>query len=440
MLFAALVLAGCDPFDDGERRSDLDERLEQQLLAVADGQGLGFFLLPESDDLQAIPQDPRNPLTPAKVRLGRLLFHDAGLLTNPERPEGRFASSCASCHHAAAGFQAGRVQGIGEGGAGFGQRGEGRTRDARYSLAELDVQPIRSPAALNGAYQRVMLWNGQFGAVGPNRGTEAQWTPGTPKETNALGYEGLETQAIAGLKVHRMGDVGASVAASDLIYQRLFAEAFPDQPIDRERAGLAIAAYERTLLAHEAPFQQWLRGRRGAMSAQEKEGALLFFGKAECSACHTGPALNSMSFHALGMADLGGPGVFLDGDNDLARPEDLGRGGFTGAPADMYAFKTPQLYNLTDSPFLGHGAALRSVREVIAYKNAAVPANSAVPAGQLAPAFEPLGLSEREIDALTAFVERALRDPRLERYVPEAVPSGSCIPVNDEAARSDLGC
>ena len=49
-----------------------------------------------------------------------------------------------------------------------------------------------------------MLWNGQFGATSDNIGTETNWTPGTPKETNNLGFEGIETQAIAGLGVHRM--------------------------------------------------------------------------------------------------------------------------------------------------------------------------------------------------------------------------------------------
>ena len=57
---------------------------------------------------------------------------------------------------------------------------------------------------LNVAYQKVMLWNGQFGATSVNTGTESQWTADTPIETNFLGFEGLETQAIAGLGVHRM--------------------------------------------------------------------------------------------------------------------------------------------------------------------------------------------------------------------------------------------
>ena len=161
-------------------------------------------MLPASDDFSKIPQDPLNPLTTEKVELGKLLFHETGIALAPmqEFAEGTF--SCASCHFAGAGFQAGRFQGIGDGGIGFGINGEGRTKGALYQGDELDVQPIRSPTIMNGAYQKNMLWNGQFGATGLNEGTEAAWTTGTPKENNFLGFEGLETQAIAGLGVHRM--------------------------------------------------------------------------------------------------------------------------------------------------------------------------------------------------------------------------------------------
>ncbi len=73
------------------------------------------------------------------------------------------------------------------------------------------------------------------------------------------------------------------------------------------------------------------------------------------------------------------------------------------------------------------------------YKNAAIPENPIVPMGQLAPQFQPLGLSPAEIDALVAFLEGALYDSNLMRYVPD-LPSGYCTPVNDPQARIDLGC
>jgi cytochrome c peroxidase len=106
----------------------------------------------------------------------------------------------------------------------------------------------------------------------------------------------------------------------------------------------------------------------------------------------------------------------------------------------MYKFKVPQLYNLKDSPFYGHGGTLRSIREVITYKNEAVPQKTTVPAAQLAEDFVPLGLTDQEIDALVAFIENALYDPNLDRYVPETLPTGQCFPNADPMSQEDLGC
>ncbi|MEZ4699350.1 MAG: cytochrome c peroxidase [Rhodothermales bacterium] len=432
-----VFFVGCDIFKGKDDDPKLDEQLEAALVDASNGQGMDYFRLPESTDFNAIPQDPRNPITAKKVELGQLLYHETALNINAVKAEGMGTESCASCHHAAAGFQAGRIQGIGEGGWGFGQKGEARTQNPNYDVTELDIQPIRTPSAMNGAYQEAQLWNGQFGALGINAGTQAFWTPGTPKADNSFGYEGLEIQAIAGLKVHRMGDVDQSIATTHARYTQLFAEAFPGQPIDREHAGLAIAAFERTLMANQSPFQKWLRGTKDAMTEQEKRGAILFFDKANCAACHTGPALNSMTFYALGMENLNGPGVYGDPSVDASR---FGRGSFTGNAADNYKFKTPQIYNLMDSPFYGHGGTFKSVREVVEYKNAAIPSNSEVPESQLAAEFVPLNLTADEMTDLTAFIEGALYDPDLFRYVPNSVPSGNCLPANDSQTRADLNC
>ena len=184
------------------------------------------------------------------------------------------------------------------------------------------------------------------------------------------------------MTVHRM-DVD-SIETSNA-YQGYFEAAFPEltpeERFTKEVVGLAIAAYERTVLANKAPFQEWLRGNTSAMTEKEKEGALIFFTKGECATCHTGPALNTMDFYALGMKDLDGPGVYGTGTD---KTENLGRGGFTQKPEDMYKFKVPQLYNLRDSPFYGHGGSFTSLREVVEYKNEAVKENANVPDGQLA--------------------------------------------------------
>ena len=420
---------------------DYDTPLRTLLEEMGGADGLNYFVLPESDDYASIPQDPLNPITSYKVELGKLLFHETGIATNPKLEiEGFGTYSCASCHHAQGGFQANRQQGVGEGGIGFGAAGEGRTIHPAYDLDSLDVQPIRTPTAMNGAYQKVMLWNGQFGATGPNLDTEDLWPPGTPIWNNHFGHEGLETQAIAGLTVHRLV-VDEGLCESVELYHDLFDIAFQEFPVENrytERtAGLAVAAYERTVLSNQAPFQEWLRGDNTAMSDAQKRGAEIFFGKADCASCHNGPALNDMNFYALGMPDLVGPGVYAGTGAEGAAQ---GRGGFTGEDEDMYKFKTPQLYNLKDSPFFGHGGTFRSVREVVEYKNNAESTNATVPTSQLAEQFVPLNLSDDEISDLVDFIENALYDPNLMRYVPDALPTGQCFPNNDAVSQIDQGC
>ncbi|WP_412069027.1 cytochrome-c peroxidase [Rubrivirga sp. IMCC43871] len=436
LLATALTLGACDA---GSGEGDLDAALTD---ALATAGGADSFVLPAAADLAALPQDPRNPLTPEKVALGQLLFHETALAVNPVRPEGLGTYACSSCHVAGSAFQAGIPQGLGEGGVGFGRFGERRVRHADYAEDELDTQPIRAPSVLNRAYQDVVLWNGQFGATGTNAGTEARWEEGTPIAVNRLGYQGLETQAIAGLTVHRMGDGPATLYAAYPAYQALFDAAFPDRPAGArattETAGLAIAAYVRTLVTDRAPFQRWLRGDRAAMTQAQKRGAAVFFGDAGCVACHNGPGLASTSFHALGMGELTGPGVFSD--FNPTDPVHLGRASFTGIDADAYQFKTQPLYNLADRSFFGHGSSFVSVREVLAYKNAAVPQSARVPRDRLAPRFVPLGLTPDEMDDLLMFLTDALYDPDLARYLPEALPSGQCFPSNDAQTRADLGC
>ena len=435
-LAGLLILTACGKDDDS--RSALDESLEATLLAASSTNNLKDFELPQSTNLSAIPQDPKNPLTPAKVALGRLLYHEAGLATDAMYDIGKETFSCASCHFASAGFQANRVQGIGDGGLGVGLD---RDKSPMYSGDSIDVQPIRSPSTLNVAYQTNMLWNGQFGATGVNVGTESQWTVGTPKEINALGYEGVEVQAIAGLEVHRMSADTAFIFKYG--YDELFETAFPgiseDRLYTREFVGLAIAAYERTLLPNQAPFQEWLKGDEDAMRDDEKRGAILFFGKAACANCHTGPALSSMEFHAYGMKDLFecAEEVFR---TSMTSVENKGRGGFTGVAADDFKFKVPQLYNLSDSPFFGHGSSFRSIRDVVAYKNAGQAENNRVPASQLAEDFKQLLLTDQEVDDITAFLTHALHDDNLQRFEPNELPSGLCFPFNDPISKTQLGC
>jgi cytochrome c peroxidase len=432
--FAISFLAcSSDPISES---SDTDSLLRQ---ALNSNGGLNDFVLPESSQFDLIPQDPKNPITKEKVALGGFLFHETALSIDAKEPGNKKTFSCASCHHAAAGFQAGTFQGIGEGGVGFGLRGEGRTPASL--LIDVDVQPVRSPSAMNGAYQPNQLWNGQFGATHLNKGTESNWVEGTPIATNKLGFEGLETQAIAGMSVHRL-NINEEILKMGA-YRNLFDVVFPEVPVHERytkfTAGLAIAAYERTLLSNKAPFQEYLRGNLNALSEQEKQGAILFFGKAQCVSCHSGPALNSMQFAAIGMGDL------VDCPEPTVKtktndPANLGRGGFTKNPEDNFKFKVPQLYNLKDSPFYGHGSSFRSVKDVLVYKNKAIRENNNVPESQLDERFKPLHLSLDEINALEAFLVNGLYDPKLKRFVPQSLPSGLCYPNADIQSRIDMDC
>ena len=444
----------------------LSKQLAANIHQHSGGQGLSAFRLPEKNDFAAIPQDPANPITTEKVTLGRFLYHETAVGTAGTDPERTATFSCASCHHAAAGFKAGIPQGIGEGGVGFGKDGSKRRLqsglDATAPAGDPklpDVQPIASPTSLNSAYQDVMLWNGSFGnAPGSvNSHAEKLLTAGPePVKANTFGLSGLETQVLAGTRVHRLAFDNNSILQTNSEYRYLYNKAFPDgQPgyiPDNDTvvsaadlgAAKAIAAYERIILSNLAPFQRWLSGDTRAMSQQQLRGANLFFGKADCVSCHTGPALSSKAgasademFFAIGFNDFDPSHPLIHGTVDDATKR--GRGGFTGNASDDYKFKIPQLYNLADTNVFGHGASFTSVRAVVQYKNNAIPQNTAA-AANLSDKFVPLGLSESEIDDLVVFLEEALYDAWLDRYVPHNLPSDQCFPVADMQSAIELGC
>lgn len=442
-----------ESFDDS-----LDGRVRTLISAASGGRGLAAFTLPETGDLDAIPQDPNNPLTTAKVALGQLLFHDTSFALNGRMDESE-SWSCATCHHAAAGFKSGIRQGIGNGGVGFGANGSARLLAAGFDGNALtdadnlpDLQPFASPSILHSAWQDVMLWNGQFGNSANgivNAGVDPArlLTPGTPKAVNETGLSGVEVQAIAGSGVHRLkfGPNPQTVLQTNTVYQELWEAAYGNEFIDPlEGAGKAMAAFERTVIANEAPFQHWLRGDKQALSELQLRGAELFFGRAGCVECHRGPGLGSdvgamadNMFFALGFSDLDETDAIIHGT--VSRADRLGRGGFTGNPADNFKFKIPQLYNIKDANVMGHGASFDSVRAVIEYKNAAVPQHVEAK-DSLDHRFQPLDLTELDIDALTAFISDGLNDPDLLRYQPVSVPSGGCIIVNAHDDTNDGLC
>lgn len=418
---------------------ELDNQLENSIQGKSPNGTLDFYVLPNENDLHLIPQDPKNPLTPQKVELGKLMYHDKGLGQDPMKEAGRGTYSCASCHVSEAGFRPGNFQGIADGGVNFGIGGEDRVKNTLYSDDELDVQSARPLSMVNVAYVSNTFWNGQFGGGNVNEGTEDVWDLRDDTELNHLGFEGIETQNMDGLIAHRI-TINKELL-DEYGYTFLFDQVFADVPVEERytitTASLAFSAYIRTILANRAPFQDWLKGDREALGYEEKKGALLFFEKAQCIQCHYNQNLGSAEFHALGVTDMDQIPSYNTSPDDR---RNLGRGGFTLQPEDNYRFKVPGIYNLQGANFYFHGASKTSIRDLVEYKNAAQSENSRVPQDLISSKFKPIGLTEEEKNHLIAFLENGLQDRDLKRYVPTSVLSGNCFPNADEASQLDLGC
>jgi len=418
---------------------ELDNQLETKIRDASPNGTTEFYILPNENDLHLIPQDPKNPLTPQKVELGKLMYFDTGLGQDAVKEEGKGTYSCASCHISAAGFRPGNFQGIADGGSNFGVAGEDRVKNTSYNDDELDVQSARPLSMVNVAYVSNTFWNGQFGGSGINVGTEDVWNLREDTERNHLGFAGIETQNFAGIVDHRI-TINKELL-DEYGYTFLFDQVFADVPVENRyntsTASLALSAYIRTILANKAPFQDWLKGNRQALGYEEKKGAILFFDKAQCFQCHYNQNLGSSEFHALGVTDMDQIPSYNTSPNDR---RNLGRGGFTMKEEDNYKFKVPGIYNLQGTNFYFHGASKENLRDLIDYKNLAQSENNRVSQDLISSKFNPLGLTEEEKDHLVAFLNNALEDPDLKRYEPTNVLSGQCFPNADQASILDLGC
>ncbi|MEO6189862.1 MAG: cytochrome c peroxidase, partial [Saprospiraceae bacterium] len=389
-------------------------------------------------------QDRKNPVTAQKVALGKLLFFETGLAQASKKSVSLNTYSCSSCHVPEKGFTAGRFQGIADGGVGFGVQGEGRYKNISYDGSEVDAQGARPLPVINLTFVRNALWSGAFGANGMNVGTESAWgVADSLTNINKKGFEGLEANNTRALFVHRQ--VVTEELMTKLGLKKMFDEAFGDIPVSErytpQMASNAIAAYFRTILTNEAPFQKWLKGDKNAMTVQQKKGGELFFGKAGCINCHNSPSFNNQKFAAIGVYNLfqigGGKSVFRTDAKDL---RNKGRGGFTLRDQDLYKFKVPQLYNLKDVGFYFHGGSKESLKDVIEYFNLAIPENPNVPSDRIDPLFKPRNLTNTEKEDLLAFLENGLHDDNLVRYKPGFIMSGFCFPNNDLQSRQDMGC
>lgn len=200
--------------------------------------------LPRGFPEPAVPAD--NPMSAAKVALGRSLFADARLSI-----DGRH--SCQSCHDPARAFTDGRVRSLG---------------------AQGDLLPLNAPTLVNVAYNASYGW--QDPAI---RTLEAQMRgPLFNEHPRELGIAGREAEVEASL-------------AADLALSRAFGAAFPGeaQPVRMDNVIRAIAAFERTLIRGDSPFDRYVfGGDHEALDAAQKRGMELFFTRAGCASCHAG--------------------------------------------------------------------------------------------------------------------------------------------------------
>lgn len=256
-------------------REQLETALRASLIGQSGGLGLTAFMLPDSDDFASIPQDPSNPITKEKVELGRMFFHDNRFALDGFSDQSP-SWSCSTCHTVATGFKPGVPQGIGEGGEGIGvDRRLSFGFDplaADGSVNKPDMQPIAVPSILNVAFQEVVLWNGQLGnasngLINSALPTDVVITDNLPSSVNSHQLAGIESQAIAGQIVHRLRFTENSPLQNLQSYRTMWNAAYPGGSNDvLEDVAKAIASFERTVYANQAPFQLWLRGESDALN------------------------------------------------------------------------------------------------------------------------------------------------------------------------------
>lgn len=153
-----------------------------------------------------------------------------------------------------------------------------------------------------------------------------------------------------------------------------------------EKAGRALAAYVRTLLSGDSPFDRYMAGQRDALTGEARRGLDVFRNKANCLACHVGPNLTDERFHNTG---VGWTESFADN----------GRFEFTHRNEDRGAFKTPTLRDAALRPPYMHDGSLKTLDDVIRFYN-----EGGRPNPGLDSEIRPLKLTEQEKSDLSAFL------------------------------------
>ena len=365
------------PGDYREGYEETDFQTQSRSLAAGRGATIeltGLVAVPPIG-LPAVPVPANNPVTKVGVQLGRKLFFDRRLSPNN-------TLSCAMCHVPEHGF----------------------THNEMQTSVGIEGRTVRrnAPTIYNVAYLKRLFVDG--------------------RETT------LETQVWSPLLAfNEMGNpsVGAVIEKIESLddYSRMFEEAFDRGP-GMETIGMALASYQRTLLAGGSAFDQWnTQGDKSAISEIAARGFVIFTGKAGCSRCHLAagdtPLFTDDGFHNSGvgykastvsragrrtLAVAPGETLSIDtGNLDSVggqRPGDLGLYELTGRPEDRWKYRTPSLRNVAVTGPYMHDGSLASLEAVIRFYN-----QGGVPNEGLDPVLRPLDLDDEEVAALVAFLE-----------------------------------
>lgn len=316
--------------------------------------------IPEWLPPPVVPAD--NPMSEAKVELGRHLFYDRRLSRDG-------SMSCATCHQQARAFADDRS-------TPSGITSERHPRNS-MSLANVGYLPVltwANPAVTRLEHQALIPLFGE-----------------TPVE---MGLAGAEIELFARI-------------TAEPTYPPLFKAAFPERNgvVDLATITRALAAFQRTLISADAPYDRYRYGNeRDAISPAAKRGEALFFSeRLECFHCHGGVHLTDslvhtrkpfaeFAFHNTGLYDRDGRGAYPADNTGLIE--------HTGRPEDMGRFRTPSLRNVElTAPYM-HDGSISSLREVIAHYAAGGRARSAK-TSEFLPGFK---LTDDETEDLLAFL------------------------------------
>ncbi len=389
--------------------------------------------------------------------LGRNAFHDNLLGLNND-------NSCAGCHAAPVGF--GDTQSIAIGVENNNIVGPDRTGPRNQR---------RAPMILNNVFFPALMWNSRFNAVSGNPFDNSHGfqfplpegfsLSGLPHLLTAQAFIPVtEKPEMAGFHPSLPGtndgirDAVVARLNGSAAYRKLFGKIFPEVknggPITYEMLARAIAEFEFTLVFADAPIDKFARGQKNAMTDDQKRGALIFFGQANCVSCHAVSGQSNEMFsdfkqHVAGIPQIAPSvgNVTFDGPN---ANEDFGLEQVTGNPNDRYSFRTSPLRNLALQPSFFHNGAFTRLEDAVRYHlNAAGHAQSYRPAvagldadlrgprGPIGPVLasidpqlaSPVNLSNAQFRQLVDFLRNGLLDPKanpkdLRKLIPAKLPSG----------------